>query len=125
MGETKSVSVEHESRCGAVAIKRVPQNGMPMVGPVSYTHLDVYKRQAIILAEVIVKYLPLGKRLWSIVVGAVLYRLVLVIILAMNVDAQMLKLASAILLAIILYVPEVRQKLKIRPNKSLTPGGDK
>ena len=80
---------------------------------------------AIILAEVIVKYLPLGKRLWSIVVGAVLYRLVLVIILAMNVDAQMLKLASAILLAIILYVPEVRQKLKIKPNKSLIPGGDK
>ena len=80
---------------------------------------------AIILAEVIVKYLPLGKRLWSIVVGAVLYRLVLVIILAMNVDAQMLKLASAILLAIILYVPEVRQKLKIKPNKSLTLGGDK
>ncbi len=32
MGETKGVSVEHESRCGAVAIKRVPQNGMPMVG---------------------------------------------------------------------------------------------
>ncbi|MFQ6863669.1 MAG: ABC transporter substrate binding protein, partial [Streptococcus sp.] len=80
---------------------------------------------AIILAEVIVKYLPLGKRLWSIVVGAVLYRLVLVIILAMNVDAQMLKLASAILLAVILYVPEVRQKLKIKPNKSLTLGGDK
>ena len=80
---------------------------------------------AIILAEVIVKYLPLGKRLWSIVVGAVLYRLVLVMILAMNVDAQMLKLASAILLAIILYVPEVRQKLKINPNKSLIPGGDK
>ena len=80
---------------------------------------------AIILAEVIVKYLPLGKRLWSIVLGAVLYRLVLVIILAMNVDAQMLKLASAILLSIILYVPEVRGKLKIKPNKSLTPGGDK
>ena len=80
---------------------------------------------AIILAEVIVKYLPLGKRLWSIVLGAVLYRLVLVIILAMNVDAQMLKLASAILLSIILYVPEVRGRLKIKPNKSLTPGGDK
>lgn len=78
---------------------------------------------AIILAEVIVKYLPLGKRLWSIVIGAVLYRLVLVIILAMNVDAQMLKLASAILLAIILYVPEIRSKLNIKPNKSLTPGG--
>ncbi len=31
-GETKGVSVEHESRCGAVAIKRVPRIGMPMVG---------------------------------------------------------------------------------------------
>ena len=42
----------------------------------------------------IVKYLPLGKRLWSIVLGSILYRLVLVIILAMNVDAQMLKLEN-------------------------------
>ena len=79
---------------------------------------------SIILAEVIVKYLPLGKRLWSIVLGSVLYRLVLVIILAMNVDAQMLKLASAILLALILYLPEVRKKLNIRPSKTLTPGGE-
>ena len=80
---------------------------------------------SIILAEVIVKYLPLGKRLWSIVLGSILYRLVLVMILAMNVDAQMLKLASAILLALILYVPEIRNKLKIKPNKTLTSGGDK
>ena len=79
---------------------------------------------SIILAEVIVKYLPLGKRLWSIVLGSVLYRLVLVIILAMNVDAQMLKLASAILLALILYVPEIRNKLHIKPSKTLTPGGE-
>ena len=79
---------------------------------------------SIILAEVIVKYLPLGKRLWSIVLGSILYRLVLVIILAMNVDAQMLKLASAILLALILYVPEIRNKLHIKPSKTLTPGGE-
>ena len=79
---------------------------------------------SIILAEVIVKYLPLGKRLWSIVLGSILYRLVLVMILAMNVDAQMLKLASAILLALILYVPEIRNKLKIKPNKTLISGGD-
>ncbi len=78
---------------------------------------------SIILAEVIVKYLPLGKRLWSIVLGSILYRLVLVIILAMNVDAQMLKLASAVLLALILYVPEIRNKLHIKPSKTLTPGG--
>ena len=73
---------------------------------------------SIILAEVIVKYLPLGKRLWSIVLGSILYRLVLVIILAMNVDAQMLKLASAVLLALILYVPEIRNKLHIKPSKT-------
>lgn len=79
---------------------------------------------SIILAEVIVKYLPLGKRLWSIVLGSILYRLVLVIILAMNVDAQMLKLASAVLLALILYVPEIRNKLHIKPSKALTPGGN-
>lgn len=79
---------------------------------------------SIILAEVIVKYLPLGKRLWSIVLGSILYRLVLVMILAMNVDAQMLKLASAILLFFILYVPEIRNKLKIKPNKTLISGGD-
>lgn len=79
---------------------------------------------SIILAEVIVKYLPLGKRLWSIVLGSILYRLVLVIILAMNVDAQMLKLASAVLLALILYVPEIRNKLHIKPSKTLTPGGN-
>lgn len=79
---------------------------------------------SIILAEVIVKYLPLGKRLWSIVLGSILYRLVLVIILAMNVDAQMLKLASAVLLALILYVPEIRNKLHIKPSKTLTLGGN-
>lgn len=79
---------------------------------------------SIILAEVIVKYLPLGKRLWSIVLGSILYRLVLVIILAMNVDAQMIKLASAVLLALILYVPEIRNKLHIKPSKTLTPGGN-
>ena len=79
---------------------------------------------SIILAEVIVKYLPLGKRLWSIVLGSILYRLVLVIILAMNVDAQMLKLASAVLLALILYIPEIRNKLHIKPSKTLTPGGN-
>ena len=38
MGETKGVGVEHKSRYGSVAIKRVPQNGMPMVGQM-YTNL--------------------------------------------------------------------------------------
>ncbi|AND80368.1 ABC transporter permease [Streptococcus pantholopis] len=80
---------------------------------------------SIILAEVVIKYLPLGQRLLSIVLGAVLYRLIIVIILAMNVDAQMIKLVSALLLALILYVPEIRSKLKIKPAGTLKAEGEK
>lgn len=62
--------------------------------------------------------LPLGWRLVTIVVGSILYRLILLTILSLPfVDADMVKLFSALLLAIVLYVPEVQKKLAIRkPN---------
>ncbi|WP_228099282.1 MULTISPECIES: ABC transporter permease [unclassified Granulicatella] len=69
---------------------------------------------SIILAEVIIKHLSLGKRLISIVGGAIIYRLIIVMIFMTNIDTQLLKLVSAILLAIILYIPEIRQKLGIK-----------
>ncbi|MEQ9763863.1 ABC transporter permease [Streptococcus sp. ZJ151] len=75
---------------------------------------------SVILAEVIIKHLSLGKRLISIVLGSVIYRLIIVVILTANVDAQMIKLVSAVLLAIILYIPEIRSKLGIKASKSLT-----
>ncbi|WP_438477809.1 ABC transporter permease [Streptococcus pluranimalium] len=75
---------------------------------------------SVILAEVIIKHLPLGKRLISIVLGSVIYRLIIVVILTANVGAQMIKLVSAVLLAIILYIPEIRSKLGIKSSKSLT-----
>lgn len=78
---------------------------------------------SIILAEVMIKYLPLGKRLWSIVVGSILYRLIIVLILTTNIDAQMIKLVSAVLLAIILYIPEIRTKLGVKTSKTLTQEG--
>lgn len=73
---------------------------------------------SIILAEVLVRDLPLGWRLVTIVVGSILYRLILLTILSLPfVDADMVKLFSALLLAIVLYVPEVQKKLAIRkPN---------
>lgn len=74
---------------------------------------------SVILAEVMVKHLSLGKRLVSIIFGSVIYRLIIVIILAANVDAQMIKLVSALLLAIILYIPEIRQRFGIKASKSL------
>lgn len=75
---------------------------------------------SVILAEVIIKHLSLGKRLVSIIMGSVIYRLIIVIILTANVDAQMIKLVSAILLALILYIPEIRAKLGVKSSKSLT-----
>ncbi|AUW96382.1 ABC transporter permease [Streptococcus pluranimalium] len=75
---------------------------------------------SVILAEVIIKHLPLGKRLISIVLGSVIYRLIIVVILTASVDAQMIKLVSAVLLAIILYIPEIRSKLGVKSSKSLT-----
>ena len=79
---------------------------------------------SIILAEVIIKHLPLGKRLWSLVLGSVIYRLIIVFILTTDIEAQMIKLVSAILLACILYIPELRNKLGVRPSKTLTKEGD-
>lgn len=75
---------------------------------------------SVILAEVIIKHLSLGKRLVSIIMGSVVYRLIIVVILTANVDAQMIKLVSAILLALILYIPEIRSKLGVKSSKSLT-----
>ena len=79
---------------------------------------------SIILAEVIIKHLPLGKSLWSLVLGSVIYRLIIVFILTTDIEAQMIKLVSAILLAGILYIPELRNKLGVRPSKTLTKEGD-
>ncbi|MGC4388355.1 ABC transporter permease, partial [Streptococcus suis] len=70
------------------------------------------------------KHLPLGKRLWSLVLGSVIYRLIIVFILTTDIEAQMIKLVSAILLAVILYIPELRNKLGVRPSKTLTKEGD-
>ncbi|MFA9467169.1 ABC transporter permease [Streptococcus sp. E24BD] len=70
---------------------------------------------SIIIAEVLIRHLTLGWRLVSIVVGAVIYRLILLAILSLpGVDADMVKLFSAGLLAVVLYVPEVQDKLKLR-----------
>ncbi len=66
---------------------------------------------SIILAEVTIKNLTFAKRLVTIIFGAIIYRLILVIILEIpGMDAQLVKLASAILLAIVLYIPALETK---------------
>lgn len=71
---------------------------------------------SVIIAEVILKNLSIGMRLASVVLGSVLYRLIILAILEIpGMDADLVKLFSAILLATVLFVPELQKKLKIRP----------
>lgn len=73
---------------------------------------------SVIIAEVILRNLRLGWRLLSVVLGAVVYRLIILAILEIpGMDADLVKLFSAILLATVLYVPELQKKLNIRRPK--------
>lgn len=74
---------------------------------------------SVIIAEVILRNLRLGWRLLSVVLGAVIYRLIILAILEIpGMDADLVKLFSAMLLATVLYVPEWQRKANIRRSKS-------
>ncbi|EHI68968.1 ABC transporter permease [Streptococcus ictaluri] len=69
---------------------------------------------SIIIAEVIIKNLSIGWRLASLVLGSILYRLIILAILSIpGMDADLVKLFSAILLASVLFIPELQKKLKL------------
>lgn len=73
---------------------------------------------SIIIAEVMIRNLSIGWRLASIVLGSIVYRLIILVILAIpGMDADLVKLFSAILLATVLFVPELQKKLNIRKPK--------
>lgn len=73
---------------------------------------------SIIIAEVVIRNLSIGWRLLSIVLGSIIYRLIILAILSIpGMDADLVKLFSAILLATVLFVPELQKKLKIRQPK--------
>ncbi|MER0123018.1 ABC transporter permease [Streptococcus sp. ZJ93] len=75
---------------------------------------------SVIIAEVILRNLRIGWRLASVVLGSVIYRLIILAILEIpGMDADLVKLFSATLLAFVLFVPELQKKLQIRkPNLS-------
>lgn len=73
---------------------------------------------SIFIAEVMIRNLSIGWRLASIVLGSIVYRLIILAILAIpGMDADLVKLFSAILLATVLFVPELQKKLNIRKPK--------
>ncbi|AIX05639.1 ABC transporter permease [Streptococcus agalactiae] len=130
MGQANSIKVDRMKMLGyMIGNGLIALSGALLAQNNGYADLNmgvgtiVIGLASIILAEVMIKYLPLGKRLWSIVLGAVLYRMIIVFILTTDIDAQMIKLVSAILLALILYVPELRAKLGVKTSKPLTKEG--
>ncbi|MCI3029249.1 ABC transporter permease [Desemzia sp. C1] len=78
---------------------------------------------SIVIGEVIFRHLTFAKRLMTIVVGAVLYRLMLSLVLELNVDPQDLKVFSAILLTVALASPLV--KLPNKRKKKLNQTNEK
>lgn len=130
MGQANSIKVDRMKMLGyMIGNGLIALSGALLAQNNGYADLNmgvgtiVIGLASIILAEVMIKYLPLGKRLWSIVLGSVLYRMIVVFILTTDIDAQMIKLVSAILLALILYVPELRAKLGVKASKTLTKEG--
>lgn len=130
MGQANSIKVDRMKMLGyMIGNGLIALSGALLAQNNGYADLNmgvgtiVIGLASIILVEVMIKYLPLGKRLWSIVLGSVLYRMIIVFILTTDIDAQMIKLVSAILLALILYVPELRAKLGVKASKTLTKEG--
>lgn len=69
---------------------------------------------AVIIAEVLIHDLTIGGRLLSIGIGAIVYRLIILNIYEIpNLDQNLVRLFNAILLALILFAPEVQKRLRV------------
>lgn len=65
---------------------------------------------AIIIGEVIYPDVPLSIRIITIVIGSIVYRLILMIVLQLGFNTNDLKLISAIILALCLALPTIREQ---------------
>ena len=69
---------------------------------------------SIIIGEVIFHELTLAERLIAIVVGSIIYQLLILIVIKLGFDTTYLKLFSAIILAICLMIPQLKEALKLK-----------
>ena len=83
---------------------------------------------AIVIGEVLARILPKGwtsgfaARLTSALVGSIVYFLIRAIVLQMGMDANDMKLLSAIIVALALCVPVVWERYRLRA--SYSKGGE-
>lgn len=77
---------------------------------------------AIVIGEVLMgKLRSFGSKLTSAVVGSVIYFVIRAVVLRMGMNANDMKLLSAVIVAVALCVPVVMRKMRLR--KSYTEGG--
>ena len=69
---------------------------------------------AIIIGEVVFGELTLSQRLVAVILGSILYRFVLLVVLALGFNADDLKLISAVVLAVAIMVPQIDHQLRLR-----------
>lgn len=76
---------------------------------------------AIIIAEILLRNLTFGQRLLTIILGAIIYRLIIAGVLQLGVDPNYLRLFYALMLVVFLALPliqkEVRQARERRANR--------
>ncbi|WP_192988030.1 ABC transporter permease [Carnobacterium mobile] len=70
---------------------------------------------SVIIGEVLFRNLSFVKRLGTIVIGSIVYRLIIDLVLQLGVDPQDIKLFSALILAIALSTPLLKKKRKKAP----------
>lgn len=84
----------------------------------------VVAMSSIVIGEVLLKNeLTLTKRLISIIIGAIIYRLILVFVLRLGFNSNDFRLISATVLAMFLAFPSVKAKLSPKTNTIGSKGG--
>ncbi|SEK88268.1 putative ABC transport system permease protein [Carnobacterium iners] len=69
---------------------------------------------SVIIGEVLFRQLSFAKRLLTIVIGSIVYRLIIDLVLQLGIDPQDIKLFSALILAIALSTPLIKKKTKVK-----------
>jgi putative ABC transport system permease protein len=79
---------------------------------------------SIIIAEVLFKNLTLVLRLLTVIIGAIIYRLILAFVLELGVEPSDLKFFSALILTLALGSPLIKSKLFPKKIKIVREGGE-
>lgn len=69
---------------------------------------------SIIIGEVLYGELTFFERLVAIVVGSIIYQLLILLVIRLGFDTTYLKLFSAIILALCLFIPQFKEKLQLK-----------